>query len=87
MQRFDTFDVTPRERPWKKICMSICLTVIGICLFAGGMDLLVGESNANGVALVVLGILLLIPGCYHVHVAYRAYRGERGYTFEGIPEV
>lgn len=87
MERFDTFDVVEREKPWKKICMSIVLTAIGISLFAGGMVLLTNQGNNNGSALIVLGVLLLIPGCYNVFVAYKACRGERGYTFEGIPEV
>lgn len=67
--------------------MSVVLTVIGICLFSGGLEMLIGKSDSNGTALVVLGILLLIPGCYHVNVAYRAYRGQRGYSFEGIPDI
>lgn len=86
MKEFDTLDATEPDKPYRKICMSICLTIIGICLFSGGMDLLV-NNNDNGIALIVLGILLLIPGCYHVNMAYRAYRGERGYTFDSIPEV
>ena len=67
--------------------MSVILTVIGIALLIGGFDLLAAKGNTNGIALLVLGVLLLIPGSYHVHMAVRAYRGERGYSFEGIPEV
>lgn len=84
---FDAFDISPPERPYKKICMMVFLTAVGISLLISGMHLLVSKNNSNGIALVVLGILLLIPGLYHSHFAYKAYRGEYGYTFGSIPEV
>jgi hypothetical protein len=33
----------------------------------------------------VLGSILLIPGFYHVRIAYCAWRQYEGYSFDDIP--
>lgn len=35
---------------------------------------------------LLLGILTFIPGFYHVRIAYYAWRGYKGYSFEDIPD-
>ena len=35
---------------------------------------------------IVLGALTFIPGVYHVRIAWLAYRGAPGYSFEDIPD-
>ena len=35
---------------------------------------------------LILGVLMFIPGSYHVHLAYYAWKGYDGYNFEDIPE-
>jgi len=29
---------------------------------------------------------MFIPGAYHIRIAYYAYTGEQGYSFEDIPD-
>uniref|UniRef100_A0A0L8GL10 Transmembrane protein 230 n=1 Tax=Octopus bimaculoides TaxID=37653 RepID=A0A0L8GL10_OCTBM len=36
--------------------------------------------------LLILGALMFIPGSYHVMIAYYAYKGYEGYSFEDIPD-
>lgn len=36
--------------------------------------------------LLILGSLMFIPGFYHVRIAYYAWKGYRGYSFEDIPD-
>ena len=35
--------------------------------------------------LILLGLLMFIPGAYHVRVAYMAYFGYEGFSFDDIP--
>ena len=35
--------------------------------------------------LIILGALMFIPGAYHSYVAYYAFKGCEGYSFEDIP--
>lgn len=35
---------------------------------------------------LILGMLMFIPGVYHVRIAYYAYKGYPGYSYEDIPE-
>lgn len=36
--------------------------------------------------LIILGIIMFLPGAYHVRIAYYAYRQYPGYSFDDIPE-
>jgi len=36
--------------------------------------------------LIILGIIMFVPGAYHVRIAYYAYRQYPGYSFDEIPE-
>lgn len=35
---------------------------------------------------LILGLIMFVPGFYHVRIAYYAYKGEQGYSFDDIPE-
>ena len=35
--------------------------------------------------LIIVGALMFIPGAYHVRIAYLAFRGRKGYSFDDIP--
>lgn len=43
-----------------------------------------GES---GVFFAVLGAILFIPGFYYTRIAYYAYKGYKGFSFNNIPSV
>ena len=36
--------------------------------------------------LIILGIIMFVPGAYHLRIAYYAYRQYPGYSFDEIPE-
>ncbi len=36
--------------------------------------------------ILILGIVMFIPGAYHVRIAYYAWHGYTGYSFQDIPE-
>ena len=36
--------------------------------------------------LIIIGLIMFIPGAYHVRIAFNAYRGYSGFSFEDIPE-
>lgn len=38
-------------------------------------------------SLIILGAITFIPGSYHVVIAFRAWRGDAGYSFDDIPTV
>jgi hypothetical protein len=36
--------------------------------------------------LIILGIIMFLPGAYHLRIAYYAYHQYPGYSFDDIPE-
>eukprot|EP00050_Salpingoeca_kvevrii_P010324 m.7700 g.7700 ORF g.7700 m.7700 type:complete len:55 (-) comp2790_c0_seq1:45-209(-) len=36
--------------------------------------------------MAILGGLMFIPGSYHTYLAYYAWQGAPGYTFDDIPD-
>ncbi|KAF8786005.1 transmembrane protein 230-like isoform X2 [Argiope bruennichi] len=78
------------KMPWGGIILAIFLFIAGSLLitfasllFAGHFD---GQHTEGAWPLLILGILMFIPGVYHVRIAYLAYRGYPGYVFDDIPD-
>jgi len=85
------FDRPPIKIPWKAIGLAVVLFIFG------SIFLVLGSLRASGYIdsktfsgtpwpLIIIGVIMFIPGAYHVHVAYMAFRGYDGYSFEDIPE-
>ena len=36
--------------------------------------------------LIIIGLIMFIPGAYHTRIAFHAYQGYEGFSFEDIPE-
>lgn len=74
----------------RPVVRSIALAVL---LFAAGVVLLltalvwVGTGTPSAWAPFTLGLLCILPGGYHLYIAFQAWRGTRGYDFSDIPEV
>lgn len=76
--------------PWKAIGLASFL------FFAGTLAVSVAALNLTGymqsrltdgsIVLMVLGLIMFIPGFYHVRLAYYAFKNEPGYSFEDIPD-
>lgn len=59
------------------------LLVVGSLLFTGYIDVKYADRTYP---MLILGSLMFIPGFYHVRIAYYAWKGYRGYSFEDIPD-
>jgi len=44
------------------------------------------QNNDRMWPVLMLGALMFVPGAYHVRIAYYAYCGERGFSFDDIPD-
>jgi len=79
-----------RDIPWGAIRLALVLLLTGVILLVlGGLHLsrhIVGKDGA-GWGLVVLGSLTFIPGFHQSRIAYYAWRGRPGYSFDDIPHI
>jgi hypothetical protein len=73
--------------PWKAIALATFLFIGGsvsliVCILslAGHIDL--PPDVPTG--LLVLGLLMFVPGFYHVRIAYGAYQEYPGYSFDDL---
>ncbi|XP_074642943.1 transmembrane protein 230-like [Tubulanus polymorphus] len=80
----------PSKIPYKAILLATALFVAGSLLIIIGALLLAGYIDAKYAdrtwPVLILGALMFIPGAYHVRIAYYAYKGYAGYSFDDIPE-
>lgn len=84
-----TFMVHNRP-PIKEIGLAIALLMIGATGIIAGLIMMVnktGGDRGHGIAFAVLGAFLFIPGFYYSRIAYYAYKGYKGFSFENIPSV
>ncbi|XP_043197914.1 transmembrane protein 230-like [Amphibalanus amphitrite] len=82
--------VVRKPIPWKSIFLASFLFAIGTTLLVMGSLLvsgfLIDERYADRTwPLILLGLIMFIPGAYHVRVAYMAYFGYDGFSFDDIP--
>ncbi|XP_059148760.1 transmembrane protein 230-like [Physella acuta] len=84
------FEKPAPKVPYKAILLATGLFVCGSVLIIVGSLLLTGYINAQYSdrtwPLLLLGSLMFIPGAYHVRIAYYAYKGYDGFTYDDIPE-
>ncbi|GAB6022467.1 hypothetical protein CHUAL_006578 [Chamberlinius hualienensis] len=76
--------------PWKALCLAIALFVVGSGLIIIGSLLISGyidtKYSDRTWPVLILGSLMFIPGAYHVRIAYYAFKGYKGYSFDDIPD-
>ncbi|GFN78099.1 transmembrane protein 230-like [Plakobranchus ocellatus] len=84
------FEKPPPKIPYKAILLATALFVAGSALIIVGSLLLTGYINAKYAdrtwPVMILGAIMFIPGAYHIRIAYYAYKGYEGFTYEDIPE-
>eukprot|EP01134_Creolimax_fragrantissima_P001873 CFRG1873T1 len=77
--------------PFRAIGLAAALFISGFLLIVLGFMILTGyvdtKDSDRGIPLLFLGILIFIPGFYHVRIAYYAYKGYRGYSYQDIPSA
>ncbi|XP_066246667.1 transmembrane protein 230-like [Euwallacea similis] len=84
------FQKPTQEIPWRAITLATLLLVIGTSLLVFG-SLAVGgrielEYPDRLWPIIIIGIIMFIPGAYHVRIAYYAYKQVPGFSFDDIPE-
>lgn len=79
----------PKRIPWKAIGYALLLFAAGTLLLVMGSLLVTGyfdEKYADRTwPVIILGALMFIPGAYHSYVAYYAFQGYEGFSFDDIP--
>ncbi|BFZ01824.1 hypothetical protein BsWGS_04863 [Bradybaena similaris] len=84
------FEKPPLKVPYKAILLATALFVVGSILIIIGALLFTGyisvQYSDRTWPLLLLGALMFIPGAYHTRIAYYAYKGYEGFSFEDIPE-
>lgn len=49
-------------------------------------SLSVPQGTDRAVPVLIIGILVFLPGFYHLRIAYYASKGYRGYSYDDIPD-
>ncbi|XP_066991538.1 transmembrane protein 230 [Anabrus simplex] len=84
------FESPPSEIPWKALILAFLLCVGGTVLLVMGSLLVSGyfgvKYSDRTWPLIIMGMIMFLPGAYHVRIAYCAYRQYPGYSFDDIPE-
>ncbi|KRZ96379.1 Transmembrane protein [Trichinella sp. T8] len=75
------FEIPPHPIPWKAIILATLLFVFGTILIIIGALLLAGfcdpKYNDRTWPVLILGLLMFIPGLYHLRIAYYAFKGYK----------
>ncbi|KAL6085255.1 hypothetical protein STEG23_001756 [Scotinomys teguina] len=86
----EAFKKSPPKIPYKAIALATVLFLIGTFLIIIGSLLLSGYISKGGadraVPVLIIGILVFLPGFYHLRIAYYASKGYRGYSYDDIPD-
>ncbi|XP_077287064.1 transmembrane protein 230 [Arctopsyche grandis] len=86
----EQFQLPPTKIPWKAICLATFLCCVGFVLLLIGSLIITGHIDSQYSdrmwSLIVLGVIMFLPGFYHLRIAYYAFRNFPGYSFDDIPE-
>ncbi|XP_061837070.2 transmembrane protein 230-like [Nerophis lumbriciformis] len=84
------FKRNPPVVPYKAIALALFLFSVGSLLIIFGALLLSGtievEHRDRTIPVIIIGILVFLPGFYHLRIAYYASKGYRGYSYDDIPD-
>ncbi|KAH7639078.1 hypothetical protein DERF_006041 [Dermatophagoides farinae] len=85
-EKFHQFD----HIPWKGILLALTLTLIGsvivIVFICSNFGWIAFKPDDN-FTFLTLAFITLVPGLYHCMIAFRAYRGYDGYSFDDIADL
>ncbi|KAK8965047.1 hypothetical protein KSP40_PGU004523 [Platanthera guangdongensis] len=79
-----------RRPPVKEIAFAVALLVFGSVFIVAGVIMAthkVGGDRTHGLFFAGLGSVLFLPGFYYTRIAYYAYKGYKGFSFDNIPPV
>lgn len=82
------FDIPPTPIPWASIGLATFLLLLGTSSFILAWfhftQRVMGKVGAE-FGLTFVSLITFIPGFYHTRMAYYAWKGYRGYSFDKIP--
>lgn len=89
-QRDARFDQVTVRVPWGAVSLAVFLTVFGILSFVMAWlhftQRLLGKEQAE-VGFTILAFMTFTPGAYHSWLAYGAWKGWYGYSWDMIPTL
>lgn len=77
-------------RPWKAIILAVFLALVGIFMLLLYICSCIGVITfqpASSISFLLLALITIIPGGYHVHHILRAYFGYDGYNLADLPDL
>ncbi|XP_051031581.1 transmembrane protein 230-like [Phodopus roborovskii] len=81
---------SPAKIPHKTIICATLQFLIGTTLIVTGCLLLTGYmkhvGTSRAIAVLIVGILVFVPGCYHLVIIYRTCRGCQDYSYSDLPD-
>ncbi|KAH0623042.1 hypothetical protein JD844_030946 [Phrynosoma platyrhinos] len=90
------FKKSPPKIPYKAIALATVLFLIGTLLIIIVLQLalpctviaqgLLFQGTDRAIPILIIGILVFLPGFYHLRIAYFASKGYRGYSYDDIPD-
>nr|XP_035111000.1 transmembrane protein 230-like [Callithrix jacchus] len=84
------FKKSPPKIPYKAIALATVLFLISTFLIIIGSLLLSGYVSKVGagqaVPVLIIGILVFLPGFYHLCIAFCAAKAYHGYSYDDIPD-
>lgn len=84
------FELSRHKIPWKALCLAVFLCVGGTLLLTVGILIVFGHLDDKYAdrmwPVIIIGMIMFLPGAYHVYIAYCAFRRYPGYSFDDIPE-
>ncbi|KAF4025856.1 hypothetical protein G4228_017945 [Cervus hanglu yarkandensis] len=81
------FKKSPPKIPYKATALALFLIgaflIIIDALLLGGC---IGKGSRPAVPVLIVGILVFLPGFYHLHIAYYASKGYWGHSYDEVPD-
>ncbi|KAG8466145.1 hypothetical protein KFE25_001901 [Diacronema lutheri] len=78
-------------RPWGALALAALLLAIGTTSLTVWLFIATGVLDAqwadNALPCFIVGVLGFLPGFYETRIAYAAWRGWPGYSYEMIPRL
>ncbi|KPP62515.1 UPF0414 transmembrane protein C20orf30-like [Scleropages formosus] len=66
-------------------CIKVAVVIGRLHCFHGAFSSLFQHPDRT-IPVLIIGILVFLPGFYHLRIAYYAWRGYHGYSYEDIPD-
>ena len=85
------FQKPASKTPWKAISLALFLGIAGTILLICSLINFWGdepnEVRARSTAFLILGLIMFVPGIYHIIIAFLAWNQYPGYSFDDIIEM